>query len=195
MQQNRKLCDYKKLYQLYEAGRVFTAFDTETTGLKPINSTIIEIGAVKFDRSGIIGSWAELFNPGHSLPEEITSITHITDEMLSDKPPLKQRIKDFLSFLGDSIIVAHNAQFDIDFLNSECAKNGLKRTNNDFIDTLGFSKTIFPDMQNHKLGFLADNFNIDKGSSHRALDDAKTCMELMKKCMYPNGESQQQFLF
>ena len=195
MQQNKKLSEYKKLYRLYEGGTVFTAFDTETTGLKPIDSTIIEIGAVRFDRNGIISTWENLFNPGFSLPPQITQITHITDEMLSDKPDLKSKINDFINFLGDSVIVAHNAQFDIDFLNSECAKVGIKRTNNSFIDTLGFSKTVFPDLQSHKQEFLADYFGIDKGSAHRALDDAKTCMELFIKCMYPNGKSDQQFLF
>lgn len=195
MQQNKKLCDYKKLYQLYEAGTVFTAFDTETTGLRPIDSTIIEIGAIKFDRNGQISTWSGLFNPGFLLPPQITQITHITDQMLSDKPPLSIKINEFLEFLGDSVIVAHNAQFDIEFLNSECARNNIKRTNNKFIDTLQFSRIVYPDLKSHRLEFLADNFGIDKGSAHRALDDARTCMHLFKKYMYPKGESAQQFLF
>ena len=195
MQQNKKLCDYKKLYQLYEAGTVFTAFDTETTGLRPIDSTIIEIGAIKFNRDGEISSWSELFNPGVLLPAQITQITHITDQMISDKQPLSKRINDFLDFIGDSVIVAHNAQFDIEFLNSECARNNIKRTNNKFIDTLQFSRIVYPNLKSHRLEFLADTFGIDKGSAHRALDDARTCMHLFKKCMYPDGESGQQFLF
>ena len=188
MQQNKRLADYKRLYKLYEAGTVFTAFDTETTGLRPIDSTIIEIGAVKFDCNGIIGTYSELFNPGIKLPPQITQLTHITDSMLEDKPPLSEKIRNFLDFLGDTVIVAHNAQFDIDFLNSECAKNYLKRTNNKFIDTLGFSRIVFKDYKSHKLSFLADIFGIDKGNSHRALDDAKTCMMLFEKCLYPNGK-------
>ncbi len=195
MQQNKKLSDYKKLYQLYEAGTVFTAFDTETTGLRPINSTIIEIGAIKFDRNGEISTWTGLFNPGCKIPPQISQITHITDQMLSDKPFLSEQINDFLDFLGDTVIVAHNAQFDIEFLNSECARYNIKRTNNRFIDTLHFSKVVFPTLKSHRLEFLADSFGIDKGSAHRALDDARTCMNLFKKCMYPEGESGQQFLF
>ncbi|MCR4579848.1 MAG: 3'-5' exonuclease [Treponema sp.] len=195
MQQNKKLCDYKKLYQLYEAGTVFTAFDTETTGLRPFDSTIIEIGAVKFDRNGEISTWSGLFNPGSPLPPQITQITHITDQMLTDKVPLSEKLCEFLEYLSDTVIVAHNAQFDIEFLNSECAKNGLKRTNNSFIDTLQFSKTSFPSLSSHKLEYLADYFSIDKGSSHRALDDARTCMHLFKKCMYPDGDNGQLFLF
>ncbi|MBR1640424.1 MAG: 3'-5' exonuclease [Treponema sp.] len=195
MQQNRKLSEYKKLYRLYEAGTVFTAFDTETTGLRPIDSTIIEIGAIKFDKNGEISQWSSLFNPGTSIPLQISQITHITNQMIDGKPAISELLPDFLTFLGDSVIVAHNAQFDIDFLNSECARNGIKRTNNSFIDTLQFSRAVFPNLPHHRLDFLADYFNIDKGSSHRALDDARTCMNLFKKCMYPDGESGQQFLF
>ena len=194
MQQNKRLCNYKKLYQLYEAGTVFCAFDTETTGLRPFDSTIIEIGAIKFDRNGELSTWTGLFNPGVPLPYQITKITHITDQMLCDKPPLSNQLDSFLEFLGDSVIVAHNAQFDIDFLNSECAKNGKKRTTNNFIDTLQFSRIIFSELKSHRLEYLADYFKIDKGSAHRALDDARTCMHLFKKCMYPEGESGQQFL-
>lgn len=195
MQQNKRLWNYKKLHHLYEGGAVFTAFDTETTGLRPIDSTIIEIGAVRFDRSGVISTWSSLFNPGVTLHPKITEITHITDRMLASAPALSEKISDFIGFLGQTIIVAHNARFDIEFLNSECARNGLNRTSNDYIDTLQFARTAFPQMEHHRLGFLADALGIDKGNSHRALDDAMTCMGLLIKCMYPDGGDGQQFLF
>ena len=91
--------------------------------------------------------------------------------------------KDSLEFLDDSIIVAHNAQFDLNFLNAECENCGLPVTKNHAVDTLQLSRILIPESQYHKLDYLADYLDIDKGSSHRALDDAITCMELFKKCL------------
>ena len=180
---NRKLRNYKKLYQLYDAGTVFTALDTETTSLSPRDGRIIEIGAVKFSKDGIIDKCQSLFYSECSLPPIITKITHITDQMLSDAPEISGYIPFFYSFIKDTVLIAHNAQFDLNFINAEFQKASYPPSTNKFIDTLDYSRYLFPEIKSHRLDFLADSFKIDKGSSHRAFDDAVTCMELFKYCI------------
>ena len=180
---NKKITDLRRLRKLYEEGAVFTAFDTETSGITPKTSRIIEIGAVRFTKDGIISKWTSLFDPDQILSSFIISLTHITQEMVDAADPINMHIRDFLNFLGPSIIVAHNAQFDLNFLNAECENCGLPVTKNYAVDTLQLSRIMIPEAQYHKLDFLADFLGIDKGSSHRALDDAITCMELFRKCI------------
>ena len=180
---NKKITDLRRLRKLYEEGAVFTAFDTETSGITPTTSRIIEIGAVRFTKDGIISKWSKLFDPDQILSPFIINLTHITQEMVDAADPINKHIRGFLSFLGSSIIVAHNAQFDLNFLNAECENCGLPLTKNQAVDTLQLSRILIPEAEYHKLDFLADFLGIDKGSSHRALDDAITCMELFKKCL------------
>ena len=173
----------KRLRRLYEDGAVFTAFDTETTGITPTNSRIIEIGAVRFTKDGILSKWQHLFYPDQILSPFIISLTHITQEMVDAADPINKHLPGFLNFIKDTILIAHNAQFDLNFLNAECENCGLPVTKNYAIDTLILARRIFPEAERHKLDFLADYLGIDKGASHRAMDDAVTCMELFKKCM------------
>ncbi|AEJ19177.1 PolC-type DNA polymerase III [Gracilinema caldarium] len=99
-------------------GPVFIAFDTETTGLEPKTDKIVEIGAVKFDRLGIIGRFSVLINPGIPMPAEAARVNGITDEMLRKQPPIEEVLPDFLRFIGKGILVAHNAPFDVSFINA-----------------------------------------------------------------------------
>ena len=103
--------------------------------------------------------------------------------MVDAADPIEDHIQSFLKFLDSSIIVAHNAQFDLNFLNAECENCGLPVTKNYAVDTLQLSRILIPEAEYHKLDYLADFLGIDKGSSHRALDDAITCMELFKECL------------
>ena len=180
---NKKITDLRRLRKLYEEGAVFTAFDTETSGITPKTSRIIEIGAVRFTKDGIISKWSSLFDPNQILSPFIVSLTHITQQMVDAADPIEDHIQSFLKFLDSSIIVAHNAQFDLNFLNAECENCGLSVTKNYAVDTLQLSRILIPEAEYHKLDYLADSLGIDKGSSHRALDDAITCMELFKECL------------
>ncbi|MCA1949836.1 MAG: 3'-5' exonuclease [Treponema sp.] len=106
-----------------EAGRTtFIAFDTETTGLEPKTDRIVEIGAVKFDSLGPIGRFSVLINPGIPMPAEASRVNGITDEMLSKQPPIEEVLPDFLSFIGSGVLVAHNAPFDLSFINAALAR-------------------------------------------------------------------------
>lgn len=180
---NKNISDIKRLCKLYNEGAVFTAFDTETSSITPSTGRIIEIGAVKFTKNKIISSWNMIFNPHQILSPFIVNLTHISQQMVDESDVIDLHLKDFIEFTENSIIVAHNAQFDMNFLNSECEKCSLPPVKNKVADTLKLSRLLFSDFTSHKLDFLANQFMIDKGSSHRALDDAKTCMELFNICM------------
>ena len=177
---NKILRDFKRLHRFYEDGEVFTAFDTETTDISPSTGRIMEIGAIKFNKNGVIGEFSKLINPERLIPPFITSLTHITQDMVKDCPVMKDVLPAFLDFISDSILIAHNAQFDLNFLNAECEWANLPLTKNRCIDTLQYSRWTVPNVEKHKLDFLADTFKINKGSSHRAFDDARVCMELYK---------------
>ena len=153
--QTRIFKDFRKLYRLYEKGTVFTAFDTETTGLSPSKDRIIEIGAVKFNKDGIISTWSKLFNPGVSISPFITNLTHITQEMLDCSDCIENHLSNFVEFIGDSILIAHNAQFDLNFINAECQRINHKGINNLTIDTLQASRWAYPMQKTHKLSILA----------------------------------------
>ncbi|MDR1747653.1 MAG: 3'-5' exonuclease [Spirochaetaceae bacterium] len=174
-----------RLLELYGTG-VFTVFDTETTGLDPATERIVEIGALRFDRHGIISRFTVLINPQKPMPQEAAKINGITDELLRGKPAIAEVLPDFLSFIGKTPLVAHNAPFDISFLNAELSRCGFTSIDNRLIDTLALSKKTFPQLGKYSLPFLASHFGIESGNAHRAEDDARVCMELFSICV--NGK-------
>jgi DNA polymerase-3 subunit epsilon len=104
------------------AGKSFVVFDLETTGLDPKKDSIVEIGAVKFDQRGLIARFSALINPGIPMPFAASQVNHITDEMLKDKPFLKDVLPDFVRFINDATLVAHNSNFDCSFINEALSK-------------------------------------------------------------------------
>ncbi|MGC5324080.1 PolC-type DNA polymerase III [Brevibacillus sp. SYSU BS000544] len=149
----------------------YVVFDTETTGLNAAENTIIEIAAVKMRGSEIIDKWSELIDPGFPVGPKTTEITGITNEMLQGQPSLDVVLRQFKEFVQDSILVAHNAEFDQGFLNA-CAKRiGLETWSNPFLDTLPLARMLYKGMRNYRLGTLAKRFNVDLVNAHRALDD------------------------
>lgn len=161
---------------------VFTAFDTETTGLDPRQNRIIEIGAVKFDTTGIIARFSVLINPERPMPEEASRINGITDSMLEEKPVAAEVLPDFLSFIGDTILVAHNAPFDISFMNEELSRIISNPLSNRVVDTRILAKEVFPGLPRYALQDLAKHFGIEAKDAHRAEDDARVCYELFMVC-------------
>jgi len=106
------------LRRLYEGGGLFAAFDVETTGLESDRDRIVEIGAVRFDRRGMMARYSVLIDPGAPMPPEVTRINNITDAMLKGKPPIEAVLPDFLRFVKGAVLTAHNAPFDIGFINA-----------------------------------------------------------------------------
>ena len=185
MQQNKRkrriIYEYKRLLRKFNDGAEFVAFDTETTGLRAADCRIIELGAVRFSMQGVLGSFHTLINPCCPLPKIITQITGITDEMLCDKPEIRSLIGGFMQFSAGAYLVAHNAGFDIKFLNTELERCGLPPATNLIVDTLNFSRRVFPEFEHHNLQFLAQKLGITVTAAHRADDDARVCMELFLK--------------
>ena len=154
----------------------YVVFDLETTGLyADKGDSIIEIGAVKMCKGKIIDSFDVLVNPGIKVSDEIISITGITNEMLEGKGNEEDTVKNFINWVGDLPMVAHNAKFDISFINSAYRKYNLGVLNNTLIDTLGLSRYLESNERYHNLATLVIRYNIDwdEEKHHRANYDAE----------------------
>ena len=183
MQQNNIFSNFKLLHRLLEDGGVFTAFDTETTGLHPEENNVIEIGAVKFDADGILDRFEFLINPNCHIPEEVSKVNHITDSMVEGCPTIEKVLPDFIKFIENSILVAHNANFDLNFINAELLRCNMPVMRNKTVDTLNLAKWAYPMLGKYNLQFLAQKFSINVENAHRADDDARVCMEFFIKCI------------
>jgi DNA polymerase III subunit epsilon len=180
---NKLLCDYRRLLRLLNSGAVFTAVDTETTGLSPETCHIIEIGAVQFDKSGVLKTFNTLVNPECPVPASATYINHITDEMVATAPVIKSVLPGFITFVGTTILIAHNAPFDLLFINKELERCRMPLMGNKAIDTLNLSRWAYPTSVHHSLQHLAQAMNIESKEAHRACDDARVCSEIFLRCL------------
>jgi len=169
----------------YTGGALVVAFDLETTGLDPVRDRIVEIGAVKFDRKGFVARFSTLVNPGIPMPTEAGRVNNITDEMLAGKPGIGEVMPDFLCFIRDTVLAAHNAPFDCGFINEKLktARLPFPSLPNPIADTLVFSRDRFPGLKSYSLQNLARELRIPARDAHRAEDDARLCMELFIRCM------------
>ncbi|MBQ2231072.1 MAG: PolC-type DNA polymerase III [Oscillospiraceae bacterium] len=152
----------------------FVAFDIETTGLNSQTERIIEIGAVLFKDGKSNERFQTFVDPEKHIPLEITRLTGITDDMIEGAPDEKTAVKSFLEFSGGLPLVAHNANFDIGFIDEAAKRHGLDFTPT-FIDTVALSQAIQPQLKNHKLDTVALALELPDFEHHRASDDALTC--------------------
>ncbi len=151
----------------------YVLVDIETTGFSPINDEIIEIGAIKVENNKIVKQYDELIKIDKILPQKITELTGITDNMLKNGKLPNIVLEEFIKFVGNSIIVGHNVNFDLGFLCNKCKKYLNYNLNNDYIDTLYLARKLVPNAINHKLGTLAKMFNISYEGAHRGLKDVE----------------------
>ena len=158
----------------------YVVFDLETTGLSARYDRIIEFGAVKISGGRVIERVDILVNPKVHIPEKITKITNITDAMVENEPTIEELLPRILEFIGNSILVTHNAQFDISFLNEALTNNGYKPLPNGAVDTLALSRYLYPDAKRHNLGSLCRHLEVeyDEESAHRADYDAFVLAEV-----------------
>lgn len=166
-----------------ENGATFCAFDTETTGLSYKKDKIIELGAVRFDKSGVLATYDSFVHIDFALPPIITQITHITDAMLLDAPDIQKVMRDFEEFSKGCVLVAHNAQFDWNFVNSERTRLGMNELKNKAIDTLDLARWAYPVNKKYSLQYLASGMKIQVEAAHRANDDARVCMEVFLRAV------------
>ncbi len=170
--------DFRKFYELLQNGTKFCAFDTETTGLKSETDRIIELGAVKFDKTGILESYGTLIFSEIPISDAASKINHITNDMLVDAPKATEVMSKFLDISKDCVLIAHNAQFDIRFVNAELERQEKRTLPNKAIDTLRFTRWAYPENERWTLQHLAKQLNINVENAHRAEDDARVCMEI-----------------
>ncbi len=162
---------------------VFTVLDFETTGLDPREDRICEIGAVRLTPTGAESASLDLLvNPGRPIHPEASRVSGITDEMVRDAPAVESALPDLLAFLGDSVIVAHNASFDLGFLAAAARRAGLVAPANPVADTRDLAREAFPGLPSYALQRLAGSFGLAPGNAHRACDDARTCARLLVLC-------------
>ena len=157
---------------LYSLPTSFVAVDTETTGLDFDLCNIIEIGAVQVENGQIIDSFKTLIKVDEPLPPFIVHLTGITDEMLADAPLLNEVMTDFDAFVGDSILLAHNASFDMNFLYTAYERALGIPLRNDYVDTLRVARRALPQLQHRTLPDLCEVFEVINEREHRAYGDA-----------------------
>ena len=158
----------------------YIVFDIETTGFSSIKDAIIEVGAVKVTDGKITDRFSTFVNPKRPIPFEITNLTSITDEMVMDSPTIDVVLPQFLEFAGDGVLVAHNAGFDVGFIEQNCRSLGLS---DEFVylDTVALARVLLPTLSKYKLNIVAKALNISLENHHRAVDDAEATAEIFVK--------------
>ena len=147
----------------------YIVFDIETTGFSSIRDSIIEIGAVKVQDGRIVDRFSTFVNPKRPIPFEITNLTSITDEMVMDSPGIETILPQFLEFVGDGVLVAHNAGFDVGFIEQNCRNLGLD-DHFIYVDTVALARVLLPTLSKYKLNIVAKALNISLENHHRAVD-------------------------
>jgi DNA polymerase-3 subunit epsilon len=154
----------------------FIAFDTETTGLYPLSSRLVEIGASRFNSSGErISVFEQLINPETPIPPGAQAVNHITDEMVRDKPTVDRVMPAFIDFLDglDNILLAHNAPFDLEFIGLDMLRLGLPLPSHLVFDTCLLAQALMPGLASYRLESLAVMLGVASPQMHRALSDAE----------------------
>ncbi|MEG1719439.1 MAG: PolC-type DNA polymerase III [Clostridia bacterium] len=160
----------------------YIVFDLETTGLNADYERITEIGAVLLDNGEIIDTFNTFVNPCKKIPQKITELTGITNEMVADAPLEKEALLAFLDFAKDVTLVAHNSPFDMSFLYMAATRINVD-IDNKVIDTVPLCRHVFPEMSSVKLNIVAKKLEIIQENHHRASDDAKVLAEIFKKLL------------
>ncbi len=161
----------------------FVVLDIETTGFSPIGDDIIELGAVRFKNGQIGESYQRFVKPSKPIPEEVQKLTNITPDMVEDAPPPEEALREFFDFVGDAIIVAHNAQFDYSFLRYHRKKHLGEEFDNPVLDTLILARSVMSHMKSHSLAALTKELQVPLVDHHRADADAKTAAMVMAKLL------------
>ncbi|CAN5438341.1 hypothetical protein BH11CYA1_BH11CYA1_37180 [soil metagenome] len=169
----------------------FIAFDVETTGLSAIACKLVELSGVKFklgeaNKSAAIETFSELINPGEPIPPEVSALHGITDAMVANSPTIDMVLPKFHQWCGsasDTVLIAHNASFDVEFLKVNAQRLRLELPAHAVIDTLSLAQCLVQDCLNHKLKTLSEYFGFAGSNYHRALDDSMYVQKLFEKLL------------
>lgn len=158
----------------------YTVLDIETTWLSKFKHKITEIAAIKFDWKNILWEFQTLVNPERNIPTEITKLTWITNEMVSNAPKFCDIIPNFLKFIQDDIIVAHNANFDYWFISENIYHNTWIWIENNYLCTRKLANRLLPELPKKNLWTICDYFWLKNEHAHRAMWDTKVTVEIFK---------------
>ncbi len=160
----------------------YCVLDLETTGFSATTERITEVGIMKVKNGEVIDKFSEFVNPEKHIPTKVTEVTNITDDMVKDAPTIKEMFPKILEFIKGSVLVAHNAGFDIGFLKQNAQRLGYE-FDYTYVDTLSMARALFPDFKKYKLGKIAEKLGIKVEVAHRALDDVDTTVKVLKVMM------------
>ncbi|MDO4974093.1 MAG: PolC-type DNA polymerase III [Eubacteriales bacterium] len=158
----------------------FVAFDIETTGLNAQNDRMTEIGAIRFSGGNILETFNTFVDPERHIPAEITQLTGIRDSDVAGAPSEEEAMRQFIAFIGDRPIIAHNAHFDVGFMTAAALRHGI-RFSPVFLDTLALSQALLPELKRFKLDIVSNHLNLPQFNHHRATDDAMVVARIMEK--------------
>ena len=157
----------------------YCVLDLETTGFSPVTEKITEIGIMKFKDGKVIDKFSTFVNPEKPIPARVVEVTNITDDMVKDAETIDKVFPKLMDFIKDSVLVAHNASFDIGFLKHVAKELGYE-FDFTYVDTLSLAQELFPEYKTYKLGRIAKNLGIKVEVAHRALDDVDTTVKVFK---------------
>jgi len=164
-------------------------FDTETTGKYPLSAEVCELAAVKWRGGQIVDTFQTLLKPSKPMASEVIAIHGITNEMVETAPKMEAKIGEFREFIRGGLVVAHHAPFDLGFISLEFEKHGIDLPLEPALCSSLLARRLFPESENHRLQTLVGFFDIERGQAHRALDDARACLEVTFRCLRKTGES------
>lgn len=160
-----------------EIDTTYCVLDLETTGFSATTEKITEVGIMKVKEGEVIDQFSCFVNPEKHIPQRVTEVTNITDDMVKDAETIEQVFPKILEFIEGSVLVAHNAPFDMGFLKQNAKTLGYE-FDYTYLDTLSLAKDLFPDYKKYKLGKIAENLGIKVEVAHRALDDVDTTVKV-----------------
>ena len=168
----------------------FVIFDTETTGFSPAKDRLVELGAVKVRNGKCLGEKTWLINPQRYIPSYVQAVHNITPDMVKNSPTFAQVYPEFLEFIDGSVLIAHNAPFDVRFISAEAERAGMPAPKNACLDSLALFRTWYPELKSHKVSDLIDLFDISTEGlqAHRATDDSLFVYYAIQKDMERRSE-------
>lgn len=160
----------------------YVLYDLETTGTSSKYDEVIEISAVKVKNGVVTEEFSQLVNPGRPIPNAVSAVNHITDDMVAFAPMFDSVLQQFLAFIGDDVLAGHNInRFDMKFLYRDCERYFGQTLTNDYIDTLKLARLCLPELSHHRLGDLAQYYGISTAGAHRALNDCRMNQQVFEK--------------
>jgi DNA polymerase III epsilon subunit len=161
----------------------FVVVDVETTGLKPGQDRVCEVGALRLEGGKETARFQSLVHPGIPMPPESTKVNQITDEMLKDAPPFEKIAAELRKFMSGSVLVAQNAEFDVSFLNAEFVRAGMSKMAMPALDTILLARKVKPGLPSYNLDTLATHFRVKFRERHRSIGDCEVAGSVFWQCV------------